>query len=87
MLTLDGALVIFGYISIHMDTFDPLERSGSMVFHRMLDEVFAARSHSAALRVLQDAARGFTGREIARQAGMTHRSALKALTRLEDSAW
>ena len=55
-----------------------------MVFHRMLDEVFAARSHSAALRVLQDAARGFTGREISRQAGMTHRSALKALTRLED---
>jgi len=39
-----------------------------MRFHHVLDEVLAAWSHIAILRVLQDVAQGLTGREIARQA-------------------
>jgi predicted nucleotidyltransferase len=54
-----------------------------MVFHRVLDVVFSTWSHIAVLRVLQDSAVGMTGREIARLAGMNHRSCLKALTTLE----
>jgi predicted nucleotidyltransferase len=54
-----------------------------MVLHRVLDEVFRSRSHVAVLRTLLDTATGFTGNEIARQAGMHPRSALKALTSLE----
>ncbi len=55
-----------------------------MVFHNVLDQVFSTWSHIAVLRVLQDAAKGLTGREIARLAKMSHRSCLKALTTLED---
>jgi predicted nucleotidyltransferase len=55
-----------------------------MVFHRVLDHIFSTWSHIAVLRVLQDAARGLTGREIARLSSMSHRSCLKALTSLED---
>ncbi len=36
-----------------------------MVSLRILDEVLAAWSHIAVLRVLQDIAQGLTGREIA----------------------
>jgi len=54
-----------------------------MVFHNVLDQVFSTWSHIAVLRVLQDAAKGLTGREIARLAKMSHRSCLKALTTLE----
>jgi predicted nucleotidyltransferase len=57
-----------------------------MVFHRVLDVVFSTWSHIAVLRVLQDSAVGMTGREIARLAGMNHRSCLKALTTLEGIA-
>lgn len=54
-----------------------------MVFHRVLDVVFSTWSHTAVLRALQDSAVGVTGREIARLAGMNHRSCLKALSTLE----
>jgi predicted nucleotidyltransferase len=57
-----------------------------MVFHRVLDVVFSTWSHIAVLRVLQDSAVGMTGREIARLAGMNHRSCLRALTTLEEIA-
>ena len=54
-----------------------------MRFHHVLDEVLAAWSHIAILRVLQDVAQGLTGREIARQAGLSHRACHQALIRLE----
>ncbi|MGH7495139.1 MAG: nucleotidyltransferase domain-containing protein [bacterium] len=54
-----------------------------MLFHRPLDEALAAWSHLAVLRALQDAALGMTGRELARQAGLSHRACHNALTRLE----
>ena len=54
-----------------------------MVFHRVLDHVFSTWSHIAVLHALQDSAHGSSGREIARIAGMNHRSCLKALTELE----
>jgi len=54
-----------------------------MIFHRVWDDVFSTWSHIAVLRVLLDSSQGLTGREIARLAGMTHRSCLKALTDLE----
>jgi len=55
-----------------------------MIIHHILDEVFATWSHVAVLRVLQDSARGLSGREIARLSKMNHRSCLKALTTLEN---
>jgi hypothetical protein len=55
-----------------------------MVSHRILDEVLAAWSHVAILRVLQDIAQGLTGREIARQAGISHQACDRALARLEN---
>jgi predicted nucleotidyltransferase len=54
-----------------------------MVFHHVLDEALAAWSHVAILRSLQDAAQGMTGREIARQAGLSHQTCDRALARLE----
>jgi len=54
-----------------------------MLFHRVLDEVLATWSHIAVLRALQDPSQGLTGRELARQAGLSHRTCHKALTRLE----
>lgn len=55
-----------------------------MVFHHVWDRVFSTWSHVAVLRALQDSAKGSTGREIARQSGMNHRSCLQALTELEE---
>lgn len=54
-----------------------------MIFHHVLDVVFATWSHIAVLRVMQDSAHGLTGREIARLSQMNHRSCLKALSTLE----
>lgn len=54
-----------------------------MVFHHVLDEALAAWSHVAILRSLQDAAQGMSGREIARQAGLSHQTCDRALARLE----
>jgi DNA-binding transcriptional ArsR family regulator len=55
-----------------------------MVIYRVLDEVFRSWSHTAVLRALLDTASGCTGNEAARRSGMHPRSALKALTSLED---
>ncbi|MFH0992120.1 MAG: nucleotidyltransferase domain-containing protein [bacterium] len=55
-----------------------------MIFHKTLDTLLATWSHIAVLRTLQDSVHGLTGREIARQSGMNHRSCLRALTTLEE---
>ncbi len=57
-----------------------------MKLHNILDEVLKSKSHIMVLRVLQDTAQGYTGREIARLSGLTHRACLQALTNLEDLA-
>jgi predicted nucleotidyltransferase len=49
----------------------------------VLDEVFRSWSHVAVLRALLDTTSGCTGSEVARLSGMHPRSALKALTSLE----
>jgi predicted nucleotidyltransferase len=54
-----------------------------MRFDHILDEVFSTWSHISTLRILMDATRPLSGREIARLSHMNHRSCLKALTRLE----
>jgi len=55
----------------------------AMRLHRVWDEVFSTWSHLAVLRALQHSARGMTGREVARVAGMNHRAGLEALSKLE----
>jgi len=55
-----------------------------MVIHRAFDEVLRSWSHVAVLRAILDSAGGLTGNEIARASGMHPRSALKALTSLEE---
>lgn len=55
-----------------------------MIVHRVLDEVMRSWSHVAVLRALLDTTSGFTGNEVARVAGMHPRSALKALSSLEE---
>jgi len=55
-----------------------------MRFDYILDEVFSTWSHISTLRVLLDAVRPLSGREIARLSHMNHRSCLQALTRLEN---
>ena len=55
-----------------------------MVIHRVLDEIFRSWSHVAVLRALIDTNTGCTGNETARISGMHPRSALKALTELEE---
>ena len=54
-----------------------------MVIHRALDEVLRSWSHVAVLRALLDTTSGCTGNEVGRISGMQPRSALKALTSLE----
>jgi predicted nucleotidyltransferase len=54
------------------------------VLRRYLDQVFAAPSHVAILRALQDAAEGMSGRQVARQAGINHQTCAVALGRLEE---
>ncbi|RPI06213.1 MAG: hypothetical protein EHM64_03795 [Ignavibacteriae bacterium] len=54
-----------------------------MRFDYILDEVFSTWSHISTLRILMDAPRPMSGREIARLSHMNHRSCLQALTRLE----
>ncbi len=55
-----------------------------MVIHRAYDEVLRSWSHVAVLRALLDTTVGFTGNEVARLSGMQPRSALKALSSLEE---
>lgn len=54
-----------------------------MKIHKILNEVFSSRSHIAVLRVLHFHKAGITGRETAGLAGISPKSALIALTRLE----
>lgn len=54
-----------------------------MIIHRAFDEVFRSWSHVAVLRAIRDTAVGLTGNQVARAAGMQPRSALRALTSLE----
>jgi predicted nucleotidyltransferase len=58
-------------------------RDESMIIHRVFDEVFRSWTHVAVLRALLDTTNGYTGNEVARLSGMHPRSALKALTSLE----
>lgn len=55
-----------------------------MVIHRPLDEVLRSWSQVAVLRALIDTVTGYTGNEMGRMTGMQPRSALKALTILEE---
>lgn len=55
-----------------------------MVIHHVLNEVFRSRSHVAVLRALLDTTSGFTGNHVGRTIGMHPRSALRALSVLED---
>lgn len=54
-----------------------------MIFNRPLDYILSSYSHIAVLRTLQYAKIGMTGREISRNAKITAKSALNALTNLE----
>jgi DNA-binding transcriptional ArsR family regulator len=55
-----------------------------MVLHQVLDHVFSTWSRIAVLRALKDIVHPLSGREVARQSGMSHRSCLQALSALED---
>lgn len=55
-----------------------------MIFYRTLDHIFSSYSSIAVLRALQYVNKGLSGREISRNAGITPRSALNALTNLEN---
>jgi predicted nucleotidyltransferase len=54
-----------------------------MIFHNVYDILFSAWSNIAVLRVLQHHSNGITGREIARLAGISHRTSQNALAILE----
>ena len=55
-----------------------------MILYRVMDEVFRSWSHVAVLRALIDRTNGCTGNETARISGMQPRSAIKALSSLEE---
>jgi len=55
-----------------------------MIIHRPYDEVLRSWSHVAVLRALLDSNIGLSGNELARMSGMQPRSALKALSTLEE---
>ncbi|MBX2993049.1 MAG: nucleotidyltransferase domain-containing protein [Bacteroidetes bacterium] len=57
-----------------------------MVVHHPLDDLLLSWTHIAVVRPLQHAKQGLTGREIARLAGIHHRTCLDALTALESLA-
>ena len=54
-----------------------------MVIHKTLNEIFSTYSNIAVTRELRYTTNGFTGREIAKRAGLSAPAALKALTHLE----
>jgi len=54
-----------------------------MIINKVLDKLFISSAITAVLRQLNLRIIGITGREIARQPGLTHRTALKALDSLE----
>jgi predicted nucleotidyltransferase len=55
-----------------------------MLVNKFLEKLFSAPSNISILRVLNQRVIGITGRETARLTNLTHRSALKALTTLEE---
>lgn len=55
-----------------------------MLVNRFLENIFSAPSNVSVLRVLNERVVGITGRETARLSNLTHRSALNALTNLEN---
>ena len=55
-----------------------------MVIYKVLDNVFSTRSNIAVLRVLKEVKIGLSGREIAKQAGLSAPSALETLSTLEN---
>ena len=55
-----------------------------MIVHRPYDEVLRSWSHVAVLRALLDSNSGLSGNQVARMSGMQPRSALKALSSLEE---
>ncbi len=59
-------------------------RGGKMVIHKILDNVFATWSNIAVLRVLKEVKIGLSGREIAKQAGISAPTSLDALSSLEN---
>lgn len=64
-----------------------MERKLSIRFDSSLDDVFHSRSHVRILRALLRLPEGLpaSGREVARRAGVTHPTALKALAVLADA--
>ncbi len=54
-----------------------------MIFYRVFNRIFSTYSNIAVLRALQHNIKGLSGREVSRNAGITARSALNALTNLE----
>ena len=55
-----------------------------MVIHRVLDSIFNSWAHPAVLRSLLDSTTGYTGREVARLAGIHPHTAFKTLASLEE---
>ncbi len=55
-----------------------------MIFHKVLNYVFSSFSNVAVLRALIHAKTGLSGREISRNAGISAKTALIALTNLEN---
>ena len=54
-----------------------------MIIHKILNEIFSTYSHVAILRELRFSKNGFSGREIAKNAGISPPSCLAALSKLE----
>ena len=54
-----------------------------MVVNRPLNEIFSTYSNIAVIRELRDTTNGLTGREIAKRAGLSAPSAIKALSHME----
>ena len=55
-----------------------------MIIYKVLDNVFSTRSNIAVLRVLKEVKIGLSGREIAKQVGLSAPSALETLSTLEN---
>ncbi len=55
-----------------------------MIFNKVLSSIFSSSSHIAVLRALQHYKVGISGREIARLSGLSPKSALYALSSLEN---
>ncbi len=54
-----------------------------MIIHNTLNEIFSTYSNIAVMRELRYTTNGFTGREIAKRAGLSAPAAISALTHLE----